>query len=133
MKHKIKSLSDLKHEQALLKIELRLKEEQVANSWVYFKQNYRTMLWREINPLKNTDILSSALGFLQPGLLPVIAEVVKGTAKGKPINLNVLGSTAKYAIASLGIKWLRKWIENKTDENVVADTIVSESKSEENN
>ncbi len=75
------------------------------------------MVWNEINPFKNSSVLSTAVGWLQPGLLPVVAEVVKGTAKGNPVNLKVLGSAAKYAVASIGIKWLRKWIEGNEEES----------------
>jgi hypothetical protein len=75
------------------------------------------MIWEQINPFKHSSVLSTALGLLQPSLLPVITEVVKGTVKGSPINAKVIGSTIKYAIANLGIKWLRKWLDDKNEIN----------------
>src|SRR6478609_9687479 len=116
-KHKIQNLSDLKHEQSLIRMQIESKKKELGESWTYLKLNYKGMVWNEINPLKNSSLLSTAVGWLQPGLLPVITEVAKGTAKGSPINLKVVGSAAKYAIASIGIKWLRKWIENKEEDH----------------
>lgn len=116
MKHKsIKTYSDLKHEQSLLRLQLQNKETQLLGSWVYLKSNYKKMVWKEVNPFKGSSILHAALNLVQPGLLPIIAEVAKGTVKGSPVNLKVVATTAKYAIASLGIKWLRKWLDNKEE------------------
>ncbi len=111
----IKTYSDLKHEQSLLRMQLQNKEAQLLDSWGYLKSNYKKMVWKEINPFKGSSILNTALNLIQPGLLPVIAEVAKGTVKGSPINMKVVGTTAKYAIASLGIKWLRKWLDSKDE------------------
>lgn len=113
----INNLSDLRLERERLKLQIAAKEEQLEGSWVYLKQNYKGMIWEQVNPFKNSSVLSTALGLLQPGLLPVITEVVKGTVKGSPINVRVIGSTIKYAIANLGIKWLRKWLDDKNEVN----------------
>ncbi|MES2558234.1 MAG: hypothetical protein V4590_00730 [Bacteroidota bacterium] len=115
---KIQNLSDLRVERERIRLQLEAKEEQLENSWIYLKHNYRGMIWEQLNPFRNSAWLGTALGLIQPGLLPVITEVIKGTAKGSPINAKVIGSTVKYAIANLGIKWLRKWIDekNKTEE-----------------
>ena len=113
----INNLSDLRLERERLKLQIAAKEEQLEGSWVYLKQHYKGMIWEQVNPFKNSSVLSTALGLLQPGLLPVITEVVKGTVKGSPINARVIGSTIKYAIANLGIKWLRKWLDDKNEVN----------------
>jgi hypothetical protein len=113
----INNLADLRLERERLTLQLAAKQEQLEGSWVYLKQNYKGMIWEQINPFKHSSVLSTALGLLQPGLLPVITEVVKGTLKGSPINAKVIGSTIKYAIANLGIKWLRKWLDDKNEIN----------------
>lgn len=114
-RRQINNLSDLRLERERIRVQLEAKEEQLESSWIYLKQNYRGMIWEQLNPFKNVSWLSSALGLIQPGLLPVITEVVKGTVKGSPINAKVIGSTVKYAIANLGIKWLRKWLDDKAE------------------
>ena len=111
----INNLTDLRLERVRLKIQLATKEDQLEDSWVYFKDNYKGMIWEQINPFKNSSLFSTALGLLQPSLLPVLTEVVKGTVKGSPINGKVIGSTIKFAIANLGIKWLRKWLDDKEE------------------
>ncbi len=130
-KRNIQNLSDLRHEQSLLRMQLEAKEKQLAESWTYLKTNYKGMIWNDINPFKNSSVLSTALGWLQPGLLPVVAEVAKGTAKGNPVNLKVVGSAAKYAIASIGIKWLRKWIDSKETEDVMEPSADADSTPEQ--
>lgn len=114
-RRQINNLSDLRLERERIRLQLEAKEEQLEGSWIYLKHNYRGMIWEQINPFKNSSMLSTALGFLQPGLLPVITEVVKGSVKGSPINAKVIGSTVKYAIANFGIKWLRKWLDDRTE------------------
>ncbi len=131
MKRKIQNLSDLRHEQELLRIQLQAKQSQLGESWTYLKHNYKGMIWNEINPFKGSSVLSAAIGLLQPGLLPVVTEVAKGTVKGSPINMKVLGSAAKYAIASMGIKWLRKWIESKEQEDLSETPLTDEELGEE--
>lgn len=116
MKRNIKNASDLKHHQALLRMQVSAKEEELNSSWKYLRGNYRTLVWREINPLRNSNALSALVGMLQPGLLPLVSELTKGTFKGKPLNLKVLVEAVKFAIASFGIKWLRKLIESKDEE-----------------
>jgi hypothetical protein len=113
---KINNLTDLRLERERLKLQLAAKEDQLEDSWVYLKHNYKGMIWDQLNPFKNSGVLSTALGFLQPGLLPVLTEVVKGTVKGSPINGKVIGSAVKYAIANFGIKWLRKWLDDKNEQ-----------------
>lgn len=115
MKRRINNLYDLRLERERIKMQLTAKEAELENSWVYLKHNYKGMIWEQINPFKNSGILSAAIGLLQPGLLPVVAEVVKGTAKGTPINGKVITSAVKYALANLGIKWLRKWLDDKQE------------------
>lgn len=110
---KINTLADLRLEKERIKIQLATKEDQLEESWGFLKQNYKGMIWQQINPFKNSNILSSVLGLLQPGLIPVITEVLKGTAKGSPVNAKVVGSAIKYAAANFGIKWLRKWLAER--------------------
>jgi hypothetical protein len=112
---KITNLESLRYEQEKLRMQLEHTEENLDKSWGYLKTNYRSMIWKQINPFKNSSILNTALNLVQPGLLPILGEVVKGGIKGNPINLKVLSSSAKYAIATLGIKWLRKFMEKKED------------------
>ncbi|MES2780961.1 MAG: hypothetical protein V4651_13800 [Bacteroidota bacterium] len=114
-RRKINNLSDLRLEKERIRMQLEAKEEQLESSWVYLKHNYKGMIWEQLNPFKNSGLLNAALGLLQPGLLPVITEVVKGTIKGSPINGKVIGSTVKYAIANFGIKWLRKWLDDRNE------------------
>jgi len=114
---KINNLESLRYEQERLRLKLEYTEEQLQESWSYLKTNYKGMIWKQINPFKNSSVLNTVLDLVQPGLLPVLGEVVKGGIKGNPINLKVLGSSAKYAIASLGIKWLRRFIDKKGEGN----------------
>jgi hypothetical protein len=115
MKRKINNLYELRLERERIKMQLAAKETELENSWIYLKHNYKGMIWDQLNPFKNSGILSAAIGLLQPGLLPVVTEVVKGTAKGNPLNGKVIGSAVKYALASWGIKWLRKWLDDKQE------------------
>lgn len=112
----IRTIEDLRRQQDLLRSELTKHELELNSSWIYLKTNYKQLVWKEINPLKGNKILNVALDMLQPGLLPVIAEVAKGTAKGSPLNTKVLGSSLKFIVASIGIKWLRKWLDLKQEE-----------------
>lgn len=118
---KINNLESLRYEQERLRLKLEYTEEQLNESWSYLKTNYKGMIWKQINPFKNSSLLNTVLDMVQPGLLPVLGEVVKGGIKGNPINLKVLGSSAKYAIATLGIKWLRRFIEKKEEGKEVND------------
>jgi hypothetical protein len=113
----IKTIDDLRRHQDLLKMKLESRAEQLSHSWTYARGNYKKLVWKEINPFKGNGALNIALDLIQPGLLPVIAEVAKGSVKGQPLNVKVLGSSLKYAAASLGIKWLRKWLEVKQDDS----------------
>lgn len=115
MKRKINNIYDLRLERERIKMQLTAKETELENSWTYLKHNYKGMIWEQLNPFKNSGVLSAAVGLLQPGLLPVVTEVVKGTAKGKPLNGKVIGSAVKYALANMGIKWLRKWLDEKEE------------------
>ncbi len=110
---RIRNVKELRAEKELIKYKLEVKEVQLDNSWTYLKQHYKSMVWSEINPFKNNNAFKVALGLIQPGLLPVLAELAKGTASGKPLNLKVISTTVKYALASLGIKWLNKWLDAK--------------------
>lgn len=110
---KITNLQSLKLEQERLRMQLAFTEDQLGKSWSDLKQNYKGMIWKQINPFKNSSVLKVALDLVQPGLLPVIAEVIKGGVKGNPLNLKVLGTSAKYAAANIGIKWLRKLLDKK--------------------
>jgi hypothetical protein len=133
-RRRVNNLSDLRLERERIRLQLEAKEEQLEGSWIYLKDNYRGMIWDQINPFKNSNVLSTALGFLQPGLLPVITEVAKGTLKGSPINAKVIGSTVKYAIANLGIKWLRKWLDDRAeaaDETAAEDEVGKEESTQE--
>lgn len=110
---KINNLQSLKLEQERLRMQLAFTEDQLGISWSDLKQNYKGMIWKQINPFKNSSVLKIALDLVQPGLLPVITEVVKGGIKGNPLNLKVLGTSAKYAAANIGIKWLRKLLDKR--------------------
>jgi hypothetical protein len=110
---RIHNLQSLKYEQERLQMEIGRTQEELGESWGYLKENYKGMIWKQINPFKNSSVLNVALDLVQPGLLPVITELVKGGVKGNPVNLKVLSSSAKYAVATFGIKWLRKFIEKK--------------------
>lgn len=112
----IRTIDDLRYHQEVLRLQVEKKEQELNNSWLYLKSNYKKMVWQEVNPFKGNSILNTALDLIQPGLLPVITEVAKGSAKGKPINMKVLGSSAKFVVATLGIKWLRKWLDLKQEE-----------------
>jgi hypothetical protein len=119
MKNKsIKNLNDLRQYQEILKLKLDSSNNQLAQSWTYIKTNSFKLVWREINPFKGNKGVNMVLDLIQPGLLPVIAEVAKGSVKGNPLNLKVLGSTLKYAAAQFGIKWLRKLLDSKPEETV---------------
>jgi hypothetical protein len=122
----IKNLHDLRYHQELLRLQLSNQEQELNNSWVYLKTNYKKMVWQEVNPFKGNSVLDTALGLLQPGLLPIITEVAKGATKGKPLNLKVLGSSAKFMVATLGIKWLRKWLDLKQEEADAAEEVGNE-------
>jgi hypothetical protein len=117
MKPSIKNASDLKHHQALLRMQVSAKEDELNSSWAYLRGNYKTLVWREINPLRSSGALSTLAGMLHPSLLPLVSELTKGTVKGRPFNLKVLGEAVKFAIASFGIKWLKKLIESKEEES----------------
>jgi hypothetical protein len=114
----IKTLGDLRHHQQVLQMQVEQEAAKLNGSWVHLKANYKTMFWAGVNPFKNNGILNSALDLIKPGLLPVIAEVAKGSIKGQPLNAKVVGSAVKYTVASLGIKWLRKWLDSKQEEDV---------------
>jgi hypothetical protein len=111
----IKTITDLRHHQEVLRANIEKHETELNNSWLHLKTNYGRMVWKEINPFKGNKPLNMVLDLLQPGLLPVITEVIKGSTKGNPLNLKVVGSSLKFMVASLGIKWLRKWLELKQD------------------
>ena len=101
-RRQINNLSDLRLERERIKMQLVAKEDQLEGSWMYLKHNYKGMIWEQLNPFKDSGLLSTALGLLQPGLLPVLTEVVKGTVKGSPINGKVIGSIvgAIYSLRS---------------------------------
>lgn len=111
----VKTIDDLRRHQDLLRMKLDKHEADLNNSWVYLKTNYKQLVWKEINPFKGNKILNVALDMLQPGLLPIISEVAKGSAKGSPVNTKVIGSSLKFVVASLGIKWLKKWLDLKQE------------------
>jgi hypothetical protein len=114
----IRNLEDLRWKRQELRLQVEKHEQDLGESWKSLQANYRGMIWKEVNPFKGGKVLNMALDLIQPGLLPVIAEVAKGSVKGNPLNLKVLGSSLKYAAASFGIKWLRKWLDKKQEGNV---------------
>ncbi len=117
----IRTIDDLRRHQDLLRLKVEKHELELNSSWLYLKSNYRKMVWKEINPFKGNKALNIALDLIQPGLLPVITEVAKGATKGSPVNMKVVGSSLKYVVASLGIKWLKNWLELKQEKDDSAD------------
>jgi hypothetical protein len=106
----IQNINDLKYHKQLLEVQLKHKEQELGHSLQYFRKHYKSMIWREINPLRNNNVLDEALHLITPGLIPVVVDLVKNNSEGKPFSVKQLSSSFKYAIASLGIKWLRKWL-----------------------
>jgi hypothetical protein len=110
---KIRDVKELRIERELLEFQLAEKEVQLAESWDYLRQHYKSILWSEINPLKNNRAVKVALGLVQPVLLPVLSELLKGTTKGKAFSRTEIWRTAKFALASLGVKWLSDWLDSR--------------------
>lgn len=113
---KIKTLYDLQLHKAKLTMELAQQETQLETKWSYIRVHFKSLIWQQVNPFKNKQVAVSLLSALEPGLLPVIADIAVGAGKGKPLNGKVLLSSVKYILATLGIKWLKKLIQNEPDQ-----------------
>lgn len=94
-------------------MELAQHEKQLGHRWGFLRMHFRSLVWQQVNPFKNTKVATGLLSALEPGLLPVIADIAIGVGKGKPLNGKVFLSSIKYLIATLGIKWLKKIIEQE--------------------
>lgn len=119
---RIRTIEDLRRHQDVLRSQVEKSELELNNSWLYIRTHYKQMVWKEVNPFKGNKVIDVALNMLQPGLLPVLTEVARGTAKGNPVNTKVLGSSLKFIVASVGIKWLKKWLDLKQEESTASET-----------
>jgi hypothetical protein len=113
---KIRTLKELRSEQARIREQIGVAEKDLGESWKYLKEHYKGMIWQQVNPFKKGSRLGFILDLVQPGLLPILAEVVKGGIKGNPLNLKVLGTTAQYAATTFGAKWLKKLFGKKNQD-----------------
>ncbi|MCU0440940.1 MAG: hypothetical protein MUE96_00945 [Bacteroidia bacterium] len=107
-------MNDLQLYKMRLNMELAQHEKQLEQRWIFLRSHFRTLVWHQVNPFKNKKVATGLLNALEPGLLPVVAELAIGVGKGKPLNGKVLLSSLKYLIATLGIKWLKKMIEQES-------------------
>ncbi len=53
----IKTIQDLRHQQEVLRLQITTKEQELNDSWIYLKSNYKKMVWQEVNPFKGNSFL----------------------------------------------------------------------------
>ena len=95
----------------ILNFQIKQAEANLETNWLYIKQNYKEMIWQQINPFKNSNLVSKIISAIEPSLIPVIASIAIGATKGKPINLKTMVVALKYAVGKMGLKWLEKWVQ----------------------
>lgn len=108
---KIKTYADLQLHKAQLNFQIKQSESSLETNWLYIKQHYKAMIWQQINPFKNSNVVSTIISAIEPSLIPVIASIVIGATKDKPISIKTLVVALKYAVGKIGLKWLEKWVQ----------------------
>lgn len=116
-RNKIHNLTSLLAEKQRLQEMTMIQENKMVDVTVYFKKNYKTIIWQKINPFKEGKTQNALLNLLFNEVFPAIINSENETGK-------LFSGGIKYAILKAGsglINKMSKRKKNKKKEKKVED------------
>lgn len=113
---KVKTIHDLRLYKVQLKAKLTQSEQSLTYDWNYLRANAKKLIWRQINPFKDNTFIDGIISALQPALMPLAIDLTTSNDDGKSNFKKVLLPVIKYILGTLGLKWLRSFVQSKNME-----------------
>lgn len=78
--NRITDISSLQKERDRLQMHIEISEKEISQRYDYFRSNFKSLIWNQINPLGNNESLKSTVGtLLQSVIIPAITHGGKET------------------------------------------------------